>query len=498
MQAQDIRLKLTYSVFLCVYTNTEITNEIPDQMSQPPTNKRPICDTDSGAHKVVKHPRSLRIRPDQYQKLVSSEVANSSRLLSSIASIVGAYTIGIEPRVFSTSGAFAAIMPDCTVVAWGESDRGGDTSKVDEYLVQVKTIHSNEFAFVAELESGLIVAWGDERWGGDCGAVADELQMGVRMVVPRRRGFVVLTRGGRVVEWGRKQNADAVHVQMPVGLKGVSSLHVTAYATVAVTEDGDIVAWGARWSGGDTGNIRPLRARVVEIKSSRYAFAALLTDGTSVSWGQSGHGVGMERDTSQTHQRVDKLYAADTVFAVRTVDGEIGVWGTKIQGTIENLHASGREFTLEMADGRILRCGSEHVDMNNVCSGIGSGEVAQVWSNGRATATRMTDGSLRTHGMNIYGGDCTDLAAVLGGTSWTAIPNDNAFAVLQEGGKVHTWGNKVAGGDSSAVQSLLVGVVAVYSSARAFAAVLHTGEIVTWGDGMRGGDSTRVCGLYRR
>ena len=68
-----------------------------------------------------------------------------------------------------------------------------------------------------------------------------------------------------------------------------------------------------------------------------------------------------------------------------------------------------------------------------------------------------------------------------------------AFAVLTEWNSVVTWGNKGAGGDSSAVSAELAGGVHfVIGNCGAFAAVKSDGSVVTWGKEYSGGDSSGV------
>ena len=49
-----------------------------------------------------------------------------------------------------------------------------------------------------------------------------------------------------------------------------------------------------------------------------------------------------------------------------------------------------------------------------------------------------------------------------------------------------------SGGDSSAVQDQLKGVVQIQATGWAFAAILEDGSVVTWGDADYGGDSSAV------
>ena len=62
--------------------------------------------------------------------------------------------------------------------------------------------------------------------------------------------------------------------------------------------------------------------------------------------------------------------------------------------------------------------------------------------------------------------------------------SENAFAAVLENGTVVTWGDDLAGGDSSTVQHRLVNVQSISSSSLAFAALVGVGIhscVVTWG-----------------
>ena len=69
---------------------------------------------------------------------------------------------------------------------------------------------------------------------------------------------------------------------------------------------------------------------------------------------------------------------------------------------------------------------------------------------------------------------------------------DEAFAAILGDGSMVTWGNRGAGGDSSAVPDQLKGVQQIQASGEAFAAILEDGSVITWGDSRRGGDSSAV------
>ena len=63
--------------------------------------------------------------------------------------------------------AFASILADGRVVAWGPADMGGDTSAVQERLVEVQDLQSTNAAFAALRRDGQVVCWGNPTSGGE-------------------------------------------------------------------------------------------------------------------------------------------------------------------------------------------------------------------------------------------------------------------------------------------------------------------------------------------
>jgi alpha-tubulin suppressor-like RCC1 family protein len=78
-------------------------------------------------------------------------------------------------QIQATGYAFAAILADGSVVAWGNPDHGGDCSTVQDQLKNVEQIQATEGAFAAILPDGSLVAWGQSESGGNCSAVQDLL-----------------------------------------------------------------------------------------------------------------------------------------------------------------------------------------------------------------------------------------------------------------------------------------------------------------------------------
>ncbi|MGY3945715.1 hypothetical protein, partial [Aeromonas tecta] len=67
--------------------------------------------------------------------------------------------------------AFAALKQDGSVVTWGSTGSGGDSSAVQAQLTNVKAIYNAQGAFAALKQDGSVVSWGNAGFGGDSSAV---------------------------------------------------------------------------------------------------------------------------------------------------------------------------------------------------------------------------------------------------------------------------------------------------------------------------------------
>ncbi|WP_308411359.1 Calx-beta domain-containing protein, partial [Cylindrospermopsis raciborskii] len=101
-------------------------------------------------------------------------------------------------QIFSNDGAFAALKSDGSVVTWGSSFNGGDSSSVSSRLTSgVTQIFSNYFAFAALKSDGSVVTWGD-----DSRSVSSRLTSGVTQIFSNYFAFAALKSDGSVVTWG--------------------------------------------------------------------------------------------------------------------------------------------------------------------------------------------------------------------------------------------------------------------------------------------------------
>jgi hypothetical protein len=182
-------------------------------------------------------------------------------------------------QIFASEDAFAALLADGSVVTWGHPRYGGSvlSERVLEELAAggVRHVFATTKAFAALKEDGSVVAWGQADRGGD----SDSQQP----------------------EWERSCSSFSsaqVQAQLaPLAAGGVQHICATEWAFAALKSDGSVVTWGHRGRGGDSSSAgagagvqEQLRCDVQYLYSTSGAFAAVKTDGSIVTWGDPERG----------------------------------------------------------------------------------------------------------------------------------------------------------------------------------------------------------------
>ena len=67
-------------------------------------------------------------------------------------------------------------------------------------------------------------------------------------------------------------------------------VQATINAFAAILQDGSVVTWGNANGGGDCSAVKDRLKNVQQIQATETAFAAILSDGSVVTWGDATHG----------------------------------------------------------------------------------------------------------------------------------------------------------------------------------------------------------------
>ncbi len=338
-------------------------------------------------------------------------------------------------QIYSTYGAFAALRSDGSVVTWGNSNYGGDSSAVASqldgtiditqiYSTYGDTIFNTSAAFAALRNDGSVVTWGGSNSGGDSSAVASQLDgtIEVAQIYSTYTAFAALRSDGSVVTWGNYNfggNSSEVAAQID-GTIDVTQIYSTIKAFAALRSDGSVVTWGASSNGGDSSAVAAQlngTIDVTQIYSTYGAFAALLSDGSVVTWGNSSDGGDSSAVATQLDGTIDvtQIYSTDTAFAALRSDGSIVTWGDSNYGgdssavaaqldsgvvsganiytndvfTASNYHAPAGSVTIKgiASQGKILTAA------NTLADADGLGTIGYTWKTG---ATVLGSGNTYT------------------------------------------------------------------------------------------------------
>ena len=145
-------------------------------------------------------------------------------------------------------------------------------------------------------------------------------------------------------------------------LRNVPQIQSTARAFAAILADGSSVTWGDPDSGGDSSKVQDQLSNVKQVQATSSAFAAILLDASVVTWGDPACG----GDSSEVQSRT---------------------LGPPWRGGDGDHH----HRTRSKGHPRILR------------------HVLQVQATGRAFAAILTDGCVVTWGCPFCGGDSSEV-----------------------------------------------------------------------------------------
>eukprot|EP00435_Cladocopium_sp_Y103_P024102 s632_g5.t2 len=318
--------------------------------------------------------------------------------------------------------------------------------------------------------------------------------------------------GDKIVTWGHNKVSRNCAVQDNLGsvqlVQGTRSPvfyvpsdepEYRAGAFAAILEDGSVVTWGDPMCGGDSSAVSAQLRNAQQVQATCSAFAAILADGSVVTWGDHLEG-GDSSEVQDQLRNVKQIEASDDAFAAILQGGSVVTWGiqegdsSEVQDqlrSVQQVQATRSAFAAIRADGSVVTWGDpdEGGDSSKVQRKLRT--VQQVQSTGRAFAAILEDGSVVTWGDPHAGGDSSAVSNQLRNVQQVQATRW-AFAAILADGSVVTWGDPNGGGNSSEVQDQLRNVKQIEATLAAFAAILADGSVVTWGHSEYGGDISEV------
>ena len=142
-------------------------------------------------------------------------------------------------------------------------------------------------AFATIVGDGSVVTWGcDAKDGGDSSAVQHQLKNVQQIQATYSTTALLLPFSATALFFREGGAGSAVQHQ----LKNVQQIQASSSAFAAILGDGSVVTWGSAWHGGDSRDVQDQLNNVVQIQAVHGAFAAILGDGSVVTWGHAAGG----------------------------------------------------------------------------------------------------------------------------------------------------------------------------------------------------------------
>jgi len=169
---------------------------------------------------------------------------------------------------------------------------------------------------LALTQGGTVLAWPTAAPAGLSGVVA---------IAAGNEHTVALRQDGTVVAWGSDRDFDAKVIgqsTVPASLSGVVAITAGAYHTMALRQDGTVVAWG-RNNENQTAVPGGLIG-VVAIAANNHHSLALRQNGTVMAWGLNGTG---QTDVPAGLSGVVAIAAGAAHSLALRQDGKVAAWG---------------------------------------------------------------------------------------------------------------------------------------------------------------------------
>jgi len=298
--------------------------------------------------------------------------------------------------------------------------------------------------------------------------------VGIKAIAAGGAYTVALKNDGTVVAWGDNSFGQTM---VPTGMSGVTAIAAGRAHSVVLKDDGTVEAWGHNQF--EQSTVPTGLTGVTAIAAGGYHTLVMKNDGTVVAWGANRDG---QSAVPSGLSGVIAIAAGEFHSVALRNDGTLVAWGNDRDGqsTVPSgltgvvAVAAGIRHTLALKnDGTVVAWGSNDAGQTSLPSDL-SGVTAI--AAGAHTVALKNDGTAVA-----WGGDSSSQTNVPSGMSGVlAIAAGAAHTVaLKNDGTVVAWGNNDYGQIS--VPSDLTGVVAIAAGGAHTVALKSDGTAIGWG-----------------
>eukprot|EP00466_Bigelowiella_natans_P019654 jgi/Bigna1/82205/fgenesh1_pg.89_\ len=250
-------------------------------------------------------------------------------------------------RIVSNKGskpAFAVLLTNGSLLTFGERLYGGDvdypfTGKSvylrSKKLTQITAILG---AFAGLTDTGEIIVWGSGAYDNlQSLDVLENQQFLFISIESNTESFAAIRNDSKILGWGwttspRDPRISPSSPPLPATAATVRKLFHTEYAFAALMSDGSVITWGRIFYGADSSSVSSqLNANVSDIFTTSRAFAALRHDNTVVTWGHTESG-GDSSSVQHLLRNITTIASTSQSFCALSDSGMAVAWGSAHTG----------------------------------------------------------------------------------------------------------------------------------------------------------------------
>lgn len=381
-------------------------------------------------------------------------------------------------KVVGTKSSFMALKSNGEIVTWGT------IQKIPNHIYtltakNVVNVVPNENAFATLLSDGSVVAYGHALWGGNLSLTyvsyetLNMLQSGVASIRATSGAFCALKSDGTIVTWGKPTMGGSIrHVKTPElsidssNFTAITKVYANRQAFAARNVRHEVLTWGNPIYGGE--HFIP---KISEpISATATAFACLRFNRSVVTWGFGPDGANttyrLGGNVIRSLINVRVIVATDSAFAALRLDGRVIVWGDPDYGgfnsdavrglrTAKEIYSNGGAFVVKETRGKVAVAWGDAEGGGSIPPVIRSkmsNGVSNVYNTWRAFAALKSDGSVYAWGNTAEGGN---FPLGLNGVSFICSNHVAFLAVREPPALSVSWGLLDYGGNTSTVNALL-------------------------------------------
>ncbi|HBJ85307.1 MAG TPA: hypothetical protein DDZ88_15810 [Verrucomicrobiales bacterium] len=330
---------------------------------------------------------------------------------------------GVVQEVEHGSGYWGARCTDGSIWTWGNALYIGRTyTSADRYqptkvngLPSITSLSCGPGHSLAATVSGQLYAWGDNNFGelGDGTTNRESLPVlisGMSAVAEVSAGTgwsIARKTDGSVWTWGRNDQGQlgdgtTSHSQTPhqaIGITSAIQVRAMPNDSCALMADGGLHAWGGNVGKGSLVPAliyRPPAERIVKFVNNGNSILALLSDGSVLSWGFGGDGLGRQPGSPALADQPSPVYGGTNVIDIAASrgafmflknDGSVYAWGN---ANVLNIGCNGLGDSWATTFVPVVGFGS----VSTTLSTLGTGDIADSWYFQNFSVAEILDDSL--------------------------------------------------------------------------------------------------------